>query len=69
MAGDDFNMSLRKFLKQVGVTSQSEIEKAVRAAKASGALNDGHVTATMTLTIEAVDLSHEVVADIAVSDA
>ena len=31
MDEDKFNMSLRKFLKVVGVTSQQEIEKAVRA--------------------------------------
>jgi hypothetical protein len=29
-------MSMRKFLKQVGVTSQQEIEKAVREAGHSG---------------------------------
>ena len=27
---DDFNMSMRKFLKQVGVTSQQAIEEAMR---------------------------------------
>ena len=30
MNEDKFNMSLRKFLKQVGVTSQREIERVVR---------------------------------------
>ena len=30
---DDFNMSMRKFLKQVGVTSQQAIEEAMRAAE------------------------------------
>ena len=29
---DDFNMSMRKFLKQVGVTSQKAIEDALRDA-------------------------------------
>ena len=33
MNEEAFNMSLRKFLKVVGVTSQQEIEKAVRAAR------------------------------------
>lgn len=69
MAGDDFNMSLRKFLKQVGVTSQTEIEKAVRAAKASGNLKGDRVRARIVLTIDDVDLSHEVAADILVTDA
>ena len=33
MDDDKFNMSLRKFLKQVGVTSQREIERVVREKK------------------------------------
>ena len=33
-----FNMELRKFLKKVGVTSQREIETAVRTALESGKL-------------------------------
>ena len=36
MDEDNFNMELRKFLKRVGVTSQREIETAVRAAHADG---------------------------------
>jgi hypothetical protein len=32
MDEDVFNMSIRKFLKKVGVTSQREIEAAVRQA-------------------------------------
>ena len=36
MNEDVFNMSLRKFLKKVGVTSQREIEKAVREAIDAG---------------------------------
>ena len=31
-----FNMSLRKFLKQVGITSQREIERVVREGGATG---------------------------------
>ena len=38
MNEDIFNMELRKFLKKVGVTSQREIEQAVRAGLESGAL-------------------------------
>ncbi len=38
MNEDVFNMSLRKFLKKVGVTSQREIEKAVREAIDAGRL-------------------------------
>ena len=38
MNEDTLNMSVRKFLKKVGVTSQREIEDAVRAAVSSGRL-------------------------------
>jgi len=38
MNEDEFNMSIRKFLKTVGVTAQREIEKAVRQAAAEGKL-------------------------------
>jgi len=56
-----FNMSLRKFLKVVGITSQQEIEKAVRAALADGRLK-GHekLEAKMVLTIGTVGLNHKV---------
>ena len=37
---DRLNIEIRKFLKQVGVTSQREIEKAVRDAAASGQMPD-----------------------------
>lgn len=38
MNEDVFNMQVRKFLKNVGVTSQREIETAIRAAVADGRL-------------------------------
>jgi hypothetical protein len=59
MDEDRFNMSVRKFLKVVGVTSQREIEKAVREALEAGRLRGaGKVKAKVTLTIEDVDLAH-----------
>lgn len=61
MDEDAFNMSLRKFLKQVGVTSQREIETAVREAAEKGTLAGRKaVTARMTLTVEELDLKHEI---------
>jgi hypothetical protein len=61
MNEDLFNASLRKFLKKVGITSQREIEKAVRDALASGRLK-GHekLPAKMVLTLGGVSLSHEI---------
>jgi Family of unknown function (DUF6494) len=66
MNEDVFNASLRKFLKQVGVTSQREIEKAVRDALADGRLR-GHekLPAKMVLTVGSVSLVHEVSDEIA----
>ena len=49
---DRLNVSIRKFLKAVGITSQREIERAVRDAAGSGSLPDsGKLQARMTLTI------------------
>jgi hypothetical protein len=59
MDEDRFNISIRKFLKEVGVTSQRAIEKAVRDALQAGALSAGDaVDATMTLEIAALGVKH-----------
>ena len=65
MNEDKFNESLRKFLKRVGVTSQREIEKAVRDALEAGRLK-GHekLPAKMVLTVGGITLSHEVTDEI-----
>ena len=61
MNEDAFNTSIRKFLKQVGVTSQREIEMAVRAAVAAGKLKGNEkLPAKMVLTIAPLGLTHEV---------
>jgi hypothetical protein len=58
MNPDSFNMSIRKFLKHVGVHSQREIEAAVQAAVAAGKLKGNErLPAVMTLTVEGVSLS------------
>jgi hypothetical protein len=65
MNEDVFNTSLRGLLKKVGITSQREIEKAVRDAVASGRLK-GHekLPAKVTLTIDGVGLTHEITGEI-----
>ena len=56
---DRLNVEIRKFLKIVGITSQREIEKAVRDATASGALPDsGKLAAKVTLVVPALGLEH-----------
>ncbi|HXH01969.1 MAG TPA: DUF6494 family protein [Candidatus Competibacteraceae bacterium] len=65
MNEDVFNMSLRKFLKQVGVTSQREVEHAVQKALEEGEITGSErLRATMTLTIEQLGLTHIVQDDI-----
>jgi len=55
------NTSLRQFLKSVGVTSQREIEKAIRSAIADGRLKgDETLPAQMVLTIGKVGLNHKI---------
>ena len=43
MDEERFNLSLRKLLKQFGVTAQREVEKAVQAALESGTLTGREV--------------------------
>lgn len=61
MDEDTFNMEVRKFLKVVGVTSQREIELAVRKALEAGNLRD-HATldAKVVLTIPGIGLEHHI---------
>lgn len=54
---EQFNMSMRKFLKQVGVTSQQEIERVVRENDLAG---KGKLKVRMVLTAEGTDLDHVV---------
>ena len=56
MDDDKFNMSLRKFLKQVGVTSQREIERIVRDNK----LDKGKLKVKIVLTAAGTSLNHVV---------
>ena len=66
MNEDVLNMEVRKFLKQVGVTSQREIEAAIRAGVASGKLKGKKkIAAKMTLTIDSLGIRHEIADDIA----
>ncbi|MDW4497648.1 DUF6494 family protein [Sulfitobacter sp. D35] len=58
---DDFNMSMRKFLKQVGVTSQQAIEEAMRNAPDTAGKS---FDAKVVLTIDGLDLTHEVTGSI-----
>ena len=54
---EDFNMSMRKFLKQVGLTSQQAIETALRDATDSSGKS---YEIKMILTIDGLNLEHVV---------
>ncbi len=60
-----FNMQIRKFLKNVGVTSQREIETAVRKALEDGTLKgEETVKAKVTLTIDSLGISADIEGEI-----
>ena len=61
MNEDVLNMSIRKFLKKVGVTSQREIESAVRDGIAAGKIGGGGaLKAKVTLSLSGVDLKVDI---------
>jgi hypothetical protein len=65
MDEDALKISLRKFLKTVGLTSQREIEKAIRDAAGAGRLGSGgSVRARAVITLEGIDLEHTVEGEI-----
>jgi len=69
MNEDIFNMAVRKFLKKVGVTSQREIEQAVREAVQAGRLTGTEtLKARMTLEVAGVNLELVIEDDLALSE-
>jgi len=57
---EDYNMSMRKFLKQVGVTSQQAIEAALREHGSAGK----SFAVKAVVTIEEIGMTHEVSGEI-----
>lgn len=58
MNEETFNLSIRKYLKVVGISSQREIERAVAKAMADGAITGTETfPATMTLDIAGLKLN------------
>ena len=68
MNEEQFNIDIRKFLKKVGITSQREIEKAVRNAIDSGKLTGTEtLNARVRLEVDGIDLDLTVDGDIGLS--
>jgi hypothetical protein len=58
---EKFTGEIRKFLKKVGITSQIEIENAVRAALAGGSLDTSQsLRAVMVLEVPELKLRHTI---------
>ena len=61
MNEEALNVSVRKFLKKVGITSQREIEQAVRSAVSGGRLKGNEaLPAKVTLSVEGVALAIDI---------
>jgi Family of unknown function (DUF6494) len=68
MDEEAFNLSVRRFLKKLGVTSQREIELAVRELIDSGALKgDERLEARAVVTVDGVEREIVVTGEIALS--
>ena len=65
MDEEAINISVRKFLKKLGVTAQREIEMAVRDADAKGLLKGSDpLPAKAVVTVGGIDLRFEIDGDI-----
>ena len=66
MNEDTFNLQIRKFLKKVGISSQREIEAAVRKAVDAGSISGSEkLHATVTLRVPEVGIELDIEDDIA----
>ena len=68
MDEDAFNLSVRRFLKKLGVTAQREIELGVRERLAAGDLEgEEKLSARATVTVQGVEREIVVTGDIELS--
>ncbi|MDX1433674.1 MAG: DUF6494 family protein [Gammaproteobacteria bacterium] len=66
MNEDTFNLQVRKFLKKVGITSQREVERAVRDAIENGRLKGNEkLDARVTLEVPKLGIKVNIEDDIA----
>ena len=66
MDEESFNMSVRKFLKKLGITAQREIERAVLEGIANGQLKgDETLTAKARITLRGTTLDLEIDSEVA----
>ena len=65
MDEDNLNLEIRKFLKQVGISSQREIENYIRKKFSEGKIKIGEsIKVSMNLTSEDRELNHSIREDL-----
>ena len=65
MDEDNLNIEIRKFLKQVGISSQREIEKYIRKKFTEGSIKIGEsIKVSMNLSSEDGELNHSIKEDL-----
>ena len=65
MDEDNLNIEIRKFLKQVGISSQREIENYIRKKFAEGSIKIGEsIKVSMNLSSENGELNHSIKEDL-----
>ena len=57
---EKFNISMRKFLKKVGVTSQQKIEESVRLGIEKEQISKDEINIKVILEIEELGLTHQI---------
>ena len=68
MDEDNLNLEIRKFLKQVGISSQREIENYVRKKFTEGSIKIGEsIKVSMNLSSEDGELNHSIKEDLKLS--
>ena len=65
---EKFNISMRKFLKKVGITSQQKIEEAVKGAIEKEKLINNKIKVTVKLEIKEINLEHFIDGEIFLKD-
>lgn len=65
---EKFNISMRKFLKKVGVTSQQKIEEAVRIGLENNNISKSVLEINVTLEIKELNLNQNISGQIILSE-
>ena len=65
---EKFNISMRKFLKKVGITSQQKIEEAVKGKIEKEKLINSKIKVTVKLEIKEINLEHFIDGEICLKD-